>query len=485
MSKRTAIIDIGSNSVRIVIYEKTSHYAFHLLRESKSRVRIGEGAYLQGGILQQPAMDRAYETIKEFLEIAKSYRCRKVLSVATSALRDAPNQKIFLKRVKNNLGLSIKIIQGVEEAYLGGIAAANMLAITSGVTIDIGGGSTELARIQDNIVVETLSLNIGTVRLKELFLQEHKNAEAIDFIKQACSAIPSSFLHQDIIGIGGSIRAVSKAYMGYINYPIKVLHGFSYLSKEILDFTQKLHHSSPEELKCMGIKSDRLDVIEAGTLIYSQLIEYLKGDFITISQAGVREGRFIKDILRMKTKPTFPKGVNPAMHSLSDRYIPDLDQSLRICKTALSLFDILHKSLHLDKKYRTIIQYSARLSHIGIDLNYYDFERHSFYLILHSFYGLSHKDTLLIATLVRYHTKKKPSKAFYEKYGDLLPKNKIIKGLIFIVALSHAMYKASPKKVPFKIDIEDDILVLKSLAKNRLAIEKIEKIEAPMEIRIV
>ncbi len=95
MAKRVAVIDIGSNSVRLAVYEKTSRFAFHLLNESKSRVRLSENAYQNDGNLQELPMQRTIDALKDFLSIIASYKARKTLCVATSALRDAPNKKSF------------------------------------------------------------------------------------------------------------------------------------------------------------------------------------------------------------------------------------------------------------------------------------------------------------------------------------------------------------------------------------------------------
>jgi exopolyphosphatase/guanosine-5'-triphosphate,3'-diphosphate pyrophosphatase len=97
MAKRVAVIDIGSNSARLVVYEKTSRFAFHLLNESKSKVRLSENAYKNNGNLQEIPMQRTIDALKDFLSIIYSYKARKTLCVATSALRDAPNKKEFLE----------------------------------------------------------------------------------------------------------------------------------------------------------------------------------------------------------------------------------------------------------------------------------------------------------------------------------------------------------------------------------------------------
>ena len=139
MAKRIAVIDIGSNSIRIAIYEKTSRFAFHLLYETKSKVRLSENAYQNAGTLQKEAMQRAYETLNEFLTIANSFNVRKILCVATSCLRDAPNKKDFLLHVKNKLKLNIKLVDGEKEAYLGSLACANLLPKQkNALPIDIG-----------------------------------------------------------------------------------------------------------------------------------------------------------------------------------------------------------------------------------------------------------------------------------------------------------------------------------------------------------
>ncbi|MDY0117827.1 MAG: Ppx/GppA family phosphatase, partial [Sulfurimonadaceae bacterium] len=124
MAKRVAIIDIGSNSIRMVIFEKTSRFAFHLLHEAKSKVRISQNAYQNNGNLQNEAMDRTFFALADFLTIASSFKVTKTLCVATSALRDAPNKSLFLSRVRKELGLNIKVIDGEKEALYGAIACA-------------------------------------------------------------------------------------------------------------------------------------------------------------------------------------------------------------------------------------------------------------------------------------------------------------------------------------------------------------------------
>ena len=173
MAKRTAVIDLGSNSMRMAIFERTSRLAFFILAEYKTKVRLGEGGYGSNNEISESSMEKALKAFSEFSNIIKSYKCNKVLCVGTSALRDAPNANVLISLLRKKLGINLKVIDGKEAATFGAIAAKNLLHnIDECVTIDIGGGSTELARISKGKITDTLSLNIGTVRLKELFFDK-------------------------------------------------------------------------------------------------------------------------------------------------------------------------------------------------------------------------------------------------------------------------------------------------------------------------
>jgi len=235
MSKVTTIIDIGSNSMRMVVLQKSSRFAFNLINETKSRVRISEGCYENNGNLQEIPMQRAYESMKSFLNISQSLKSRKVICVATSALRDAPNSKVFLSRIKKDLGLSIKIINGEKEAYYGGVAALNLIHDDTFVTVDIGGGSTEFCFVKNKNIVKSISLNIGTVRMKELFFNKNDIDGAREYIIDSLKKIFELGIEipDIIVGIGGSIRSLSKIIMKRNEYPLDILHGYKYkVSKE-------------------------------------------------------------------------------------------------------------------------------------------------------------------------------------------------------------------------------------------------------------
>ena len=474
MAKVTAVIDIGSNSARMAVFKKTSRFGFYLLREEKSKVRISEGAYENGGNLQDFAIERAINALREFLLIAKSLKTRKILCVATSAVRDAPNRLEFIKRVKDELNLKIKVIDGDKEAFYGGVAAANLLYEKNGVTIDIGGGSTELALIRNKRIESTISLKLGTVRLKELFFDKGDIKGAKAYIKEEIKKLGTIFNSKKVFGIGGTIRALSQAIMKKIEYPLDILHGFTYSVKAQKDFLEKIIKMSDEELLKAGIKPERLDVIRPGTLIFLELLEYLLAKEVITSGVGVREGVFLSDLLR-NDNFKFPDNFNPSVRTIMDVYQIDRKIASYETKIALEVFDLLKDDFKLDDKYKMHLTYAIKLSRAGELVDFYEAHKHTDYILLNSLhYGFRHCDRLLISKIIRFHKRKKIKKKEIEKFKCLLPKKDIVEKLcnIFWVAklinINLSMPQVEISKEKNKIKIKGKNLYLaKERAKTR------------------
>lgn len=484
MAKRTAIIDIGSNSARMIIIERTSRFGFYLLEEVKSRVRISEGAYENGGNLQPIAMQRAYNALKEFLNIAKSYKVRKILCVATSALRDAPNKSQFINRVKKELKLNIKVIDGKKEAFFGGVAASNLLPVKDGITIDIGGGSTELALISNSTVIDTISLDLGTVRLKELFFDKEKDIkDAIIFIKKELEKIPQNFKNFIAIGIGGTIRALSKSIMQKNSYPLDKLHAFEYKVEKERKYIEKLIFAPTHKLKKFYIKKDRYDTIREGSLIFLEILKHLNIKNVITSGVGVREGVFLYDLLR-NSNYKFPSNFNPSVKSLLDRFCINEKNSRCFYKNASKIYDVLYPLFDEEQKYKNHLLTAAKLSNIGIKIDFYEHHKHSSYIILNDLeYKVTHKDIVLISTLIRFHKKKLPSNSYIKEFKKLLPNENIVNWLSFILTLSEIINKdlSCPK---FEVSYENSVLYIKSQSSLYLAKEEIKSLEKPASFAI-
>ena len=477
MSKRTALIDIGSNSVGMVIYEKTSRFAFHLIYESKSKVRLSQDIYKNDGNLQPLPMQRTFEALSDYVQVIASLKVRKTLCIATSALRDAPNKKDFIKLVKDKLDLKIKVIDGPREAYLGGIACANLLpSQENALSIDIGGGSTEFAFINKKNVKETISLHLGTVRLKELFCDNDQANDAIVYIDEKLKQLDS--INTDkLVGVGGTLRAISTAIMKEIDFPLIRLHAFESDADVYDTFIDKIFKADDKELLKLGIKENRLDVIKPGALILQRVIKKLKIKNLITSTVGVKEGLYLSDLLR-NNKDKLPANYNTSVRNILDLYVDDKNYSNNLSNVSKELFGLLKDKLNLDDEYKSSLSISARLYPAGSSIHQFSLNKHSYYLIQSSLeYGFSQKESVLISTLVRYAKRKLPSESHVKKYSILLPDIETLNALSYILSLSIALLSHRPRNINFKLSLENDTIVISSKSKLYLSRESIASLE--------
>jgi len=480
LAKRVAIIDIGSNSIRMVVYEKTSRYAFHLLHEEKSKVRISQDAYMHNGELQEVPMQRTFDALHDFLEISHSFHVRKILCVATSALRDAPNRQEFLLRVKNRLKLNIKIISGEKEAYFGAIACANLLPKQkNALSIDIGGGSTEFAFINEANVTNTMSLKLGTVRLKELFFDKNDIDGATAYIDKELEKLPDTIGLASLIGIGGTFRAISSAILKESLYPLNKIHAFQYSATILKEYLKNILKAKDEkELTALFIKSNRFDVIKPGTLILQRVLKKIDISHIITSGVGVREGVYLADLLR-SAKHKFPQNYNTSVRYILDSYVQDKAFSNNLASLAKKIFDLSAEYFSIDKEYKQALSIAAKLYPAGSSVHFYSQNKHTYYIIQSALeYGFKHHDIMLISTLTKYARNRLPSDAHMQLYAKLLPENvHIVHSLSYMLSLSIALLSHRPRNIDFTMSFEKGELRVSSKTKLSIAQSAVAKLE--------
>ena len=486
MSKVTTIIDIGSNSMRMVVLQKSSRFAFNLINETKSRVKISEGCYENNGNLQEIPMQRAYESLKSFLNISTALKSRKIICVATSALRDAPNSNVFISRISKDLGLNIKVIDGEKEAYYGGVAALNLLHDDTFVTVDIGGGSTEFCFVNKGKVEKSISLNIGTVRIKELYFNKNDIKGAKKYILDNLKKISNLEIKipKKVVGIGGSIRSLSKIVMTKNQYPLDVLHEYMYKVRDEISLFNKISIAkNNDDLKSFGVKKDRFDTIKEGAFIFKTILEELEIDEVVTSGVGVREGAYLADLLRTSNHK-FPENFNVSVRSLLDRFQIDEKQSAYLGNNAKKIFDVLKPIHNLDNKFRSLLVISSKLHSIGSTLNFYKSNDNAFDFILNGLnYDFLHTSRVVVAHTIKFSKKSLPSRNDILKYEDLLPSLEVMQWMSFMISLNIAINQdLSRPKVEYIL--KNNTLLISLLNKSFLIESNIEKLESPEDLNI-
>ena len=464
----------------MVVYEKTSRFAFHLLHEEKSKVRLSQDVYKHDGNLQELPMQRTFNALQDFIEITKSFKTTKLLCVATSALRDAPNKKYFLDLIKKKLNLNIKIINGEKEAYYGAIACLNLLPKQEkSICIDIGGGSTELSFISNSKISHTISLKLGTVRLKELFFDKQEINAAVTYIDKELEKV--NFTETaTLVGIGGTFRAISNAIMKESNYPLNKIHAYEYSRESLLKYIEKLLDSDEKNLKKLHIKQNRYDVIKPGALILQCLLKKINVCGIITSGVGVREGVYLADLLR-NTQHKFPNNFNTSIKYLLDTHVENSSYSNQLSLVCKNIFDLTKEYLHLSDQYRYELAIAAKLYPIGSSIHLYSHNKHTYYILKNALeYGFTHNSTMLIATLTKFSKNKLPTTEHLDKYKELLPNVETINSLCSILSLAVSLLSHRPRNIDFTLTFKNNTLRVNSKKELYIADYTAKKIESDL-----
>ena len=214
--KKIAIIDIGSNSIRLVIVQINKDNSFRIIDEVKESVRLGKDMTLKGE-LNSSRIEMAIATLSFFKRLCLIQNINEILAIATEAVRKATNQKEFLRRVKTELSIDIRVLTGIQEAYYDYFGAINSMDFSDALIMDIGGSSSELILVKNRKLIHSISLPFGAINLTEKFslqkAMDTKSETAIkNFLTSLFKDIPwlKDVENVPIIGIGGTIRNIGK-----------------------------------------------------------------------------------------------------------------------------------------------------------------------------------------------------------------------------------------------------------------------------------
>ena len=425
MQERIGVIDLGSNTTRLMVMGYTPHHSFKLLDEVRETVRLAEGIDDDGRLKPAP-MERGIEAMKLFHSFCRAAGVQRIVPVATSAVRDAINQAEFLLRVERESGLKLRVLSTEEEAYYGYLGAANALDLRDAFLVDIGGGSAEVTAIRGRAFLRSFSAPAGAVRFSERFVRSDPISKS-DF-KALETAAAEIFAEVDwlaktsgtsLVGIGGTIRTLADIDQKADRYSLDRVHGYTFSRERlegIIEMLRGMNQRQREDVP--GLSRDRADLILAGALIIQQLMRRGRFAEITVSGQGLREGIFYQHFLVGETPPLFSDMRGFSVQNLARVYNYEAIHAAKVRELSLALFDQL-RPLHGDGEWeRELLGYAATLHDIGTVVSYYDHHKHGAYLIINSaLQGFNHREIALLALLVRYHRK---GDVTVEQYRDVL-----------------------------------------------------------------
>lgn len=416
-SKRLGIIDLGSNSVRLMVVNYQPRLWFHITEEFSRRVRLAEGMARANNALQPPAIERALDTLRMFRDFCTANGIRQVHTVGTAAVRDAANQRDFVQRVRAETGLRVRVLSGEEEAYYGTLGVINSLNLQAGVVMDIGGGSAQLSRVNQGRFQHGLTTPLGAVRLTEQHVRGDKvNAREDRALREAVAAqvAPLGWVRlapgEMFVGLGGTFRTLARMDRDSRAYPLKLLNGYELPRDRLERLADRLRRLSVAERmrQVPGLSADRADVIYAGAVAALETLYHANADRVVIGNQGLRDGVFYETFLASDQPPVLPRLREFSVLNLGRVYGYQSAHADQVARLALRLFDQLQPVHHLDPLHREWLWAAAQLNDIGTVINYQDHHKHSAYILLNAgLPGYTHRELALIASLCIHHRKGK------------------------------------------------------------------------------
>jgi exopolyphosphatase / guanosine-5'-triphosphate,3'-diphosphate pyrophosphatase len=416
--EQLAVVDLGSNSFRLVVFTWVDDSWFRLSDEIHEVVRIGEGLE-ETSLLAKEPMERALETVELYAHFCRATGIDDIQAVATSAIRDAENRDEFLERA----ALDVRVLTTEEEAFYGYLAAVNSTMLSNGVALDIGGGSMQLTLVKDREGRDMRSWPFGAVRMTERFLAQKslkpKHLKALrEHVLEALAEVPWLGKDGDLTGVGGTVRNLGTAAMLRLGLPAFGVQGFPLRKKVLDDMVDDFADMSPAERgKVPGIKPERDDLILAGATVIQTVMEVGGFDALEVTEAGLREGVFYSTLLAGTEPPLFADVRRASAQNLAAEFGADVAHTDHVAMLALAIWDALRDSgAHAgDPEERELLWTAAMVHDIGMTIDYDDHHKHSRYLILNAgLPGYSTRETALIGQMARYHRKGNPSLGEFE-----------------------------------------------------------------------
>ncbi|MFP4007205.1 MAG: Ppx/GppA phosphatase family protein [Spirulinaceae cyanobacterium] len=435
-----AAIDIGTNSIHMVVVRiEPTLPAFTIIAREKDTVRLGDRDPDTKNLTPE-AMKRALASLQRCHDLAVSFQAEEIVAVATSAMREAPNGQAFLQQIESEVGISVNLISGQEEArriYLGVLSCMDFQNQPH-VIIDIGGGSTEIILADSDRPRFLSSTKVGAVRLTQEFVTTDPintselnilQAYVRGMLERPVEELRSTLKPSDrlnLIGTSGTIKTIATihALANHGSEP-NPLQGYEFSREDLEDLIEHLASLNYEErAEVPGMDSKRAEIIVPGAIILLEAMQMLDLKSLVVCERALREGAIVDWMLAhglIEDRLQYQGEVRQrSIIKIARKYQVNMDYGDRVARFAVSLFDQLQGKLHeWGDSEREILGVAGVLHNSGLFISHSSHHKHSYYLIRHAeLLGFTELEIELIANIARYHRKSKPKKK-HDNYSNL------------------------------------------------------------------
>ena len=446
---RLAAIDVGSNSVHMIVADVGRDGHLEVVDRVKEMVRLGRRSFTTGRLTNE-AMDLAIRALINFKKLGRVRRVTRMRAVATSAVREAENRASFIRRIRKETGIDVEVVSGAEEARLIFVAARHALGLEGGphLLVDVGGGSVELVLVRDGEPLWMKSVPLGAARLTEHYLtddppdhaqikrlEHHIDSQIGTLMRQARKAGATR-----AIGTSGTINTLVAMARAARGEELGRLHGATATADEIAKLSADLISANAAlRLELPGMDAKRVDLMPAAAQLVEYILRRSGAPELVACTWALREG-----LLLSLAEASLGRGSADArrrsVNALASRFAGSNEHGRQVAKLALKMFDATGPVLGLPKSSRELLEYAALLHDIGHAIDHDRHNRHSFYLIKNAeLFGFDPDEIEIIALAARGHRKEAARLDSPEMSLLRAPKRRLVRGLAAILRIADGL----------------------------------------------
>ena len=447
---RLAAIDLGSNSVHMVVADVSADGRIQVVDRVKEMVRLGRRAFTTGA-LGNEATELAARAVTTFGRLARARNVHRLRAVATSAVREARNGAAFVRQLQRDTGLPIEVISGLDEARLIFRAVRHALGLEEGpyLLVDVGGGSVELTLVEDGRPVWMRSVPLGVARLTERFLpKDPPTGRQVQKLERHVMRSIGDLLDRarrrgvvSAIGTSGTITTLAAMARAARGEDPGRLHGASVTHEEIRALRRRLLAvDARARAELPGIDTKRVDLMPAAAVLLDAILARVRVPEFTVCGWALREGVLL-ELARVNGPGAATRlGRRRAVVALAQRYAADNVHGRQVARLATTLFDGVAPLLELPARGRELLEYAALLHDIGHAVDHGRHQRHSYYLIKNSeLLGFDPEEIEIIALVARGHRKQVPKPSAPELALVRSVNRKLVRGLAALLRIADAL----------------------------------------------
>lgn len=493
--EKIAIIDLGSNTARIVIVNILEGGYFSVIDELKEPVRLAKDMEIDG-FLRPVRVQQMVQTLKTFKNLYESHKVSKVFAYGTAAVRRAKNQKSFVDEVLASCGIKLTVLTQEEEAGLVYTGVINSMDVPKGVIIDIGGGSMKVIYYNRRVLIAQDTLPFGAVTLTEKFcnvspdpIERSKMVE--EYVKESLNSL-EWFKNVDpdaqLICVGGSVRNLGKISRRFRKYPLDMAHNYRISWEEFNNIYNTIRPLDIDKsIRIKGLSSSRADILPAALGCIKAIEESSNFNEIIISGAGLREGAMFRYAVPSTMEKPIGDILGHSIYTMLHHFNMNIEHSEHVFDLSLQLYRQLRVLHKLPRSYVKVLRIAAQLHDIGSSFKFYDHPKHSFYLILNSnLYGIPQKDLVVAALAASRHGAMPFEGIEIQQYLSMLNEEDIeaVKKLGVIVRIAECFDRSMGGVITnLTCDVLGDSVIIKTEATSDCTLEIKDALNAVPEFR--